>query len=77
MMRGMKSGTAGEFRGPVSGPMAGDMQHGDASFAVSELARDGTVAMMRSASANMGRMRHGTHASFGPTSGPNAPSPGR
>ncbi|MGC2517658.1 MAG: hypothetical protein WA373_00915 [Burkholderiales bacterium] len=44
---------------------------------VSELARDGMVAMMRSAMANMAGMPHGPRAGFDPNSGPNAPSPAR
>jgi hypothetical protein len=33
MMHGMGPGPAGEFRGPMGGPMGAGMQHGDASFA--------------------------------------------
>jgi hypothetical protein len=33
MMRGMGPGAAAEFRGPMGGPMAGRMQHDDATFA--------------------------------------------
>jgi hypothetical protein len=40
MMHGMGPGTAGEFRGPMGGPMTGRVQHDDAFAADMHLVRD-------------------------------------